>query len=1432
VAISSGATGTLTNQAKVSSTTPDPNLANNDAVDGPAAVTTSADLSISKTHTGTFVAGTNATYSIVVTNNGPSASADATVTDVLPAGLMFVSTSSTGWTCTGTFTVTCTHGLIGNGATTTVDLVVAVAANLTGSVSNEATVTSSTGDPTPTNNKATDGPTTIATSADLAVTKSHVGPVVAGTNATYSIAVTNNGPSDAATASVVDTLPTGFSFVSSPSTGWSCSGTTSVTCAHGSIANGATSTVDLVVVVASNVTGSVTNGVVVSSTTPDPNAGNNSASDGPTTIVTNADLSATKIHGGSLIAGTNATFTVLVKNNGPSDTVDAKVVDALPPGVTFVSTSSAGWTCTGATTVTCTQGPIVTGATATVDLLVAIASDATGTLSNSATVSSATPDLTPANNTATDGPTPLLTSADLLVTKVHAGTLVAGTTTTYTIAVSNFGPSAAADAKVVDVLPAGVMFVSTASAGWSCTGAFTVTCTHGSIAAGATASVDLLVAIAANVTGTVSNTATVSSTTGDPTLTNNSATDGPTPVATSADVSVTKSHVGPIVAGSNVTYSLTATNAGPSNAADITVTDTLPPNMTFVSTSSAGWTCSGTTTVTCTHGPLIFSASSTVDVLVAVTANAAPVGSTNAASVSSTTADPLLTNNSTTDAGPVTRSADLTITKTQVSGPVVAGKPVGWTITVRNNGPSDAPAVVVNDTAPLGLTGVTATPSQGTCTAALVCAIGTMANGATVTVDVTGTVLPNYVSPTLANTAGVSSDAPDPTPANNNSTVSSPATTIADLVISKSATPTKAVPGSPITWTVTVQNIGPSDAQAVTVNDVLPSQIGGVTVASSQGLCTGTSCALGTLPVGGTATVTVNATVDPTLQIAISNSAAVTSSTPDPVSTNNSVTLVTKPDVKADLTVTKTGPTESVVPGTSATWTITVRNSGPSASYNTHLVDPIVEGTLINVVGNPSAGSCAIASSVLDCDLGVVGVNATVTITVSAIVAPAFNGANLVNTATVTTDATDLNPADNTATTTNVNAPLTNVSVTLRSDMPAVISGQDVQFTAVVTTSGPSDAYNVIVTFPVPDGLENITIGGVSCSIANGTATCALGHTVVGSVTLIMRARVSPSFLGSIVPLTVRVVTDTTETTSTDNSAASSVATTQYADLKVTKKASTDNANYGDSVTYTLHVTNNGPSNALHAKVVDDMPKGLAVQTATSDAFTCSWSTQQLVCTASSLPVGAFDIEVVTRVIATGRIDNSVTVTADVAGATTERVHAIVEVPPSAKLTVTKEPDKKVTSASDQVVYTITVHNDGPDSSPNVKVLEPLNYALFLRKAEVSQGEYSKQTGYWSVGDLAPGETATLHITARVNVQGIIKNEIAVADDYMRANKQPPIKVVASVYSKGGTELPITGADIDHTVELGVILLDLGILMVGIAVVRRRRRAIVSARNG
>ncbi len=190
--------------------------------------------------------------------------------------------------------------------------------------------------------------------------------------------------------------------------------------------------------------------------------------------------------------------------------------------------------------------------------------------------------------------------ADLSITKVEAADPVtAGTNLTYTITVTNSGPDAASNVSVADApLPAGTTFVSlSAPGGWSCTGspAGNFPCAIASFPVGSAVFM-LTVAVDPSVAaGTVlSNTANVTSDTGDPDTDDLSATETTT-VATSADLSITKVDTpDPVEAGSDITYTITVTNAGPSNAASVSLTDTLPANTTFVSlTSPGGWSCPG-----------------------------------------------------------------------------------------------------------------------------------------------------------------------------------------------------------------------------------------------------------------------------------------------------------------------------------------------------------------------------------------------------------------------------------------------------------------------------------------------------------------------------------------------------------------------------------------------------------------------------------------------------------------------------------------------------------------------------------------------------------------------------------------------------------------------------------------------------------------------
>ena len=192
--------------------------------------------------------------------------------------------------------------------------------------------------------------------ADLAITKMDTpDPVTAGTNLTYTIAVTNNGPDAASTASWSDTLPAGTTFVSLPAVaGWSCTtpavgagGTLS--CSNPSFAVGS-AVFTLTVAVAPSVTAAtmLSNTASVTSATVDGTAGNNSAT-ATTTVAASADLSITKTDGvATATAGGSVTYTITASNAGPSTATGATVADTFPASLTCT------WTCVGAGGGTCT----------------------------------------------------------------------------------------------------------------------------------------------------------------------------------------------------------------------------------------------------------------------------------------------------------------------------------------------------------------------------------------------------------------------------------------------------------------------------------------------------------------------------------------------------------------------------------------------------------------------------------------------------------------------------------------------------------------------------------------------------------------------------------------------------------------------------------------------------------------------------------------------------------------------------------------------------------------------------------------------------------------------------------------------------------------------------------------------------------------------
>jgi uncharacterized protein len=586
--------------------------------------------------------------------------------------------------------------------------------------------------------------------ADLAITKTDApDPVTAGTNLAYTITVTNNGPDSATTASWSDMLPAGTSFVSLPAVaGWSCTtpavgAAGTVSCSHPSFAVGSA-----VFTLTTAVDAAVASGTVLSNTatttaaTGDGNSANNSAT-ATTTVAASADLSITKVDTPDPVApGSNLAYTITIANAGPSNSAATSLSDTLPAGTTFVSLASpGGWSCTtpavgAGGTVSCSNVSLASGnAVFTLTVQVGAGVIVGTVISNTATTTSTTADPNPGNESATATTTVGTGSADLSVAKVATpDPVTAGTNLAYTITASNAGPSNATTATLTDTLPAGTTFVSLASAaGWSCTtpaigAGGTVSCTNASFAIGSDVFILVVQVDAAVAAGTViSNTASASSATGDPNAANNDGVVTST-VAASADLSVTLADApDPVSAGSNLTYTITAANAGPSNAAAATLSDTLPAGTSFVAlTAPGGWSCTTPAvgvggTVSCSHpsmatGNAVF----TLNVAVSPGTLAGTVIS-NTASLSATTSDPSAANNSDSEDSTVTSASGLSATKS-VAGLFVAGSTVDYTIVIANAGPGaqgDNPGDEFTDVLPPQLTLVSANASSGTAVATI-----------------------------------------------------------------------------------------------------------------------------------------------------------------------------------------------------------------------------------------------------------------------------------------------------------------------------------------------------------------------------------------------------------------------------------------------------------------------------------------------------------------------------------------------------------------------------------------------------------------------------------------------------------------------------------------------------------------------------------------
>ncbi|MET7376367.1 DUF11 domain-containing protein, partial [Micromonospora arida] len=457
----------------------------------------------------------------------------------------------------------------------------------------------------------------------------------------------------------------------------------------------------------------------------------------------------------------------------------------------------------------------------------------------------------------------VIPTVDLAVVKTASPSpYVPGTPFSYTVTVTNGGPSDAVGATLTDPLPAplsGFTWTCTASAGSTCTSSGTGDINDTvTVLAGGTLTYTISGTVPSGTTGDLTNTATLTPPDGvsDPGCTPNCSSTVVTPAALTVDLAVVKTaSPSPYVPGAPFSYTVTVTNGGPSDAVGATLTDPLPAPL-----AGFTWTCEASTGSTCTASGT-GNINDTVTVLAGGTvtytiSGTVPSGTTGDLSNTATVtppdgvSDPDCTPNcSSTVVTPAALTVDLAVVKTASPSPYVPGAPFSYTVTVTNGGPSDAVGATLTDPLPAPLAGFTWTceaSAGSTCTASGTGNINdtvTVLAGGTVTYTISGTV-PSGTTGDLSNTATLTPPPgaidPDCTP-NCSSTVVTPAALTVDLAVVKTASPSPYVPGAPFSYTVTVTNGGPSDAVGATLTDPLPAPLAGFTwtcEASAGSSCT------------------------------------------------------------------------------------------------------------------------------------------------------------------------------------------------------------------------------------------------------------------------------------------------------------------------------------------------------------------------------------------------------------------------------------------------------------------------------------------------------------------------------------------------------------------------------------------------------------------